>query len=503
MIKLFDDPSTYMFMQPPSTSEQTLPTSGLKASVPPKPFRRFQNASGGRGPQSQENFEWKSPVARAYFKARDIRGSTFASPPSPYDSPRVTPERDLGRRRKHRVLGSKVRRMLPDKRARKPPDMYYDAGSTLSDDAEEYNSDDDYRGYASDDDAYSNDGAYYISRERSPSPSEYVPFAPRRMLTYEESEDGGDYSSRLGSLPDLAVQPYYSRRSESGNEGVADDILFHNVVAQTAAKARAALRNVNLDEYDNASLVFSVEGELKDPQRGGEPVGFHYIARPIPLKGPMLATGPGSYAATTGTDSAFDKYFADMRNFREQIRQRLESGYQALRDASTTYRSKYYGDQKALPYSSSASSTYDRVPDYRPKTYTSYEPSYSSYATTSYRNRLEDAGSEDRLVLYPLSQRDSLPALPSPEPLPSESEKRELCEFGNEIRLSTLDKIKIKVTVVWWLQKFLLFLVHPTRFLWFYFVHIETQGPHEINLLILSWNPTGCNCPRSNRNVLS
>ncbi|KAK3085341.1 hypothetical protein FSP39_001795 [Pinctada imbricata] len=404
---------------PPSSADQTLPTASLKASAPPKPFRRFLDANSGRS-HSQGNFEWKSPAARAYFTARDIRNSTFApsssSILSPYESPRSTPERDLGaygRRKKHKVLGSKIRvrgfsRKYPDKRSRRPPELYLDAESSLSDGAEEYGSDDDYQEYANDedDDVYSSNSEYtpyYYTRERSPSPSDYVPFTPRRMLTYEDPEDDVGYGSKLGSLPDLSVQPYYSRRSEPGDEGVADDILFHNVVAQTAAKARAALRDVNLDDYESASIVLSVEGEMKDPRKGGEALGFQYISRPIPLKGPMLAYGPGSYAATSGTDSAFDKYFSEMRSFREQVRQRLESGYQALRDASTTYRSKYYSASKALPYHSSSTS-YDRPRD-------NYEdlPSYtSSYTPLKYRKRLEEE-SEDRLLLYPVSQRDSLP----------------------------------------------------------------------------------------------
>lgn len=62
------------------------------------------------------------------------------------------------------------------------------------------------------------------------------------------------------------------------------------------------MAETDIDEYENASLVLSVEGEYKDPERGE--LGFQYISRPLQLKGPMLATGPGTYAVAVGTDSA-------------------------------------------------------------------------------------------------------------------------------------------------------------------------------------------------------
>jgi hypothetical protein len=65
-----------------------------------------------------------------------------------------------------------------------------------------------------------------------------------------------------------AVDACVAKNISSDKSRISDDLLFHNIVGRTASKARDALRNVDLDEYDNASLVISVEGEYKDPVKG-------------------------------------------------------------------------------------------------------------------------------------------------------------------------------------------------------------------------------------------
>lgn len=122
-----------------------------------------------------------------------------------------------------------------------------------------------------------------------------------------------------------------------------------------------------------------------------------------------------------------------MRSFREEIRTRLDSGYRALKDASRSYRS--------LP-SSTYSSTYRALPS---------TESYShSYPSVSYRKRLED-GSEDQLVIYPLSERSrgASPVSTVRDESPDRFKTVAVFESpGEEMRISTLDKIKIKAALV-------------------------------------------------------
>lgn len=456
-----------MFMQPPSSAtNDPLPTTHLKASAPPKPFRRFQTADSYRGALPQDliqkrgrsmppllrnkkkgpssPYEWSSQAMRALACARNIResvrqetgGSLTSSPMiSPYQSPRATPDREFGddgrgrsRKPRHRI-GKHFSKLL-DLRKKPPGGQSYRSdldSEAASDDYSDY----DYENRYEDQDADAPGECFYITRNRSPSPEEeYVPFAPRRRVTYEDDNDEDEYRSKVPVISsDFTITPYTASRStEVQRSAVTNDLLYHNVVAETAARARKLLAETDIDEYENASLVLSVEGEYKDPERGE--LGFQYISRPLQLKGPMLATGPGTYAVAVGTDSAFEKYFKDMRSFREEIRTRLDSGYRALKDASRSYRS--------LP-SSTYSSTYRALPS---------TESYShSYPSVSYRKRLKD-GSEDQLVIYPLSERSrgASPVSTVRDESPDRFKTVAVFESpGEEMRISTLDKIKIKV----------------------------------------------------------
>ncbi|XP_022286320.2 uncharacterized protein LOC111099194 isoform X6 [Crassostrea virginica] len=455
---------------PSSTANEPLPTTHLKASAPPKPFRRFQTADSYRGALPQDPimkrgrsmpplvrtsktrgpcspYEWSSQAMRALACARNIResarqetgGSLTSSPMiSPYQSPRATPDREFGddgrgrsRKPKHR-FGKHFSKLLQQRK--RPPGVNYRSdldSEAASDDLSDY----DYETRYEDQDTDDTPGeCYYITRNRSPTPEEeYVPFAPRRRVTYEDDYEGDEYQSKVPAVSsDLIIKPYTAPRStEVQRSGITNDLLYHKVVAETAARARKLLAETDLDEYENASLVLSVEGEYKDPEHGE--LGFQYISRPLPLKGPMLATGPGTYAVSVGTDSAFEKYFKDMRSFREEIRMRLESGYRALSDASRSYRSlpsSTYRSYRALPSTESYS---------------------HSYPSVSYRKRLEEDGSEDQLVIYPLSQRSRgvSPVSTLRDESPDRSKTVAVFESpGEEMRISTLDKIKIKAALV-------------------------------------------------------
>ncbi|KAL5021777.1 hypothetical protein ScPMuIL_000932 [Solemya velum] len=278
---------------------------------------------------------------------------------------------------------------------------------------------------------------YYIDNDSLPStPAEYVPFRPRVRFSPIDSLNGSaDYESTLSRLPDLSTVPYIPHTYSSDNKStVADDIMFNSIVAAAAARTRNALHNVDLSDYDRASLVFSVEGEYNEPD-SGVPYGFHYISRPLPIKGPMLE-GYGSYSVSA-SDSAFDKYMNDMQDFRSQIRNRLEEGYRSLREAG----------RYAPSYALTSGSDYNRDGRYVPRfaltsgsdhSYSNHLPDKVSISHTpvSFRKRLED-GYDDELVLYPLPYPErGLPAIHSSEDLDSES------------RLSTFEKVKIKAALI-------------------------------------------------------
>ncbi|XP_048752424.2 uncharacterized protein LOC125663985 isoform X4 [Ostrea edulis] len=455
---------------PSSTANEPLPTTHLKASAPPKPFRRFQIADSYRGALPQDTkakrgismppsfrsnkkrgpcspYEWSSQATRALACARNIResarqetgGSLTSSPMiSPYQSPRASPDREFdddgrgrSRKPKHRS-GSHFSKLL---QLRKRPDIQTYRPGLDSEAASEDQSDYEYESRYGDQDEYAETPGecfYIVQNRRSPSPEEeYVPFAPRRRVALDDDEGDG-YKSKVPDISsDFSITPYTAPKStEVQQSAVSKDLLFHKVVAETAARARKLLAETDLEEYDTASLVLSVEGEYTDPHRGD--LGFQYISRPLPLKGPMLATGPGTYAVSVGTDSAFEKYFKDMRSFREEIRTRLDCGYRALNDATRSYRS-LYSSLKALPPTESSPRSYQK-----------------SYPSVSYRKRLED-GSEDQLVIYPLSQRSrgASPVTMTRDESPDRSRTVAVYEStGEDNRISTLDKIKIKAALV-------------------------------------------------------
>jgi hypothetical protein len=495
----------HIFMQPSSNKP-----ADQKTGASLTPARRFQTP---RSPPIPANYFTKSPTAYPRLAPPVYKGTTNVqplgiltqldwssplrkyAPPgrihelnyeddsseiSPYDTPthsaRSSPERDTGTRprRLRGSIGPRRRvsnyyNRLVQRRAARPGSNakyypYMDVESITSDDVGDVVSN--HGEYRSDNQADVSDagtGEYYVvDRERSPSPIEYVPFGPRSRINF----DSGEYDCQVPSLSDLAMSPYTGISQEDKNissdkSRISDDLLFHNIVGRTASKARDALRNVDLDEYDNASLVISVEGEYKDPVKG-ENMGFHYIARPLTLKGPMLS-GPATYASTA-SDSAFSRYMDDMRSFRAEIRNRLEAGYKSLSEVSTKYPSHSYPiiassrrsysralspprGSSPIPRSSSPVHTYRTqslpIGNLRKR----LEEIEGKHRRSEYGKRLEEDISADRLVVYPLSEKGSIAAITAPDALPGHAQTMDLYQAsakGNE--LSTLEKINIKVT---------------------------------------------------------
>lgn len=492
------------FMQP-STKQENKDTGKRTASL--IPARRFQTPLPSLYPRNPlpypkltppmyrattniqplgilTKLDWTSPLRKYEMGASlpELENGDDASEYSTYatrtetESARSSPEREYGdtltrysRKTRPRRRIRTVYRPMPRRTPKAVKNVkyypYLDTESVGSDDIGTVNGeyiDDDYQSTCY---SEAGDGGeyYYVDRERSPSPIEYVPFAPRHKINLDDDE----YKCQVPSVAEMAVSHFVPPRNDDDldhdKSRIKSDILFHDVVSQTASKARDALKNVNLDEYDSASLVISVEGEYKDPVRG-ENMGFQYIARPLALKGPMLA-GPAVYASTA-SDSAFNRYMDDMRSFRAQIRNRLESGYKTLSSVSSKVKDYSYPilasshrsySRAALspPRSSSARRSVSpvRVPQ------TSYsvqslpvsnlrkrlEEIESRYKTMGYGKRLDDI--PDRLVVYPISEKSSIKPMTATENLPGHTKTLDLFEGsakGNE--LSTLEKINIKVT---------------------------------------------------------
>ncbi|XP_071172860.1 uncharacterized protein [Mytilus edulis] len=421
--------------------------------------------------------DWTSPLRKyqipELYNGDDV--SEISSYTTPTQSERSSPERDDGtgprrykaRRLPHRKVGNYYKQLV-QRRAVRPGTNpryypYLDVESIASNDdlvsnGEYRDDDDDYQDYQSVTDGGDGD-YYYVNRERSPSPIEYIPFGPRSKMNF----DSDDYKCQVPSMTDYAVSHYHPSKKEPDfdpdKSRIKDDLVFHDVVAHTAHKAREALKHVDLDQYDNASLVISVEGEYKDPIKG-ENMGFHYIARPLTLKGPMLA-GPATYASTA-SDSAFSRYMDDSRAFRAEVRNRLETGYKTLSEITSKYKGHSY------PIITSSHRNFSRA--LSPVRGSSYIPRFSSpvrYSSESLpisnlRKRLEDIENRfkasgygkrldtditDSLVVFPVSQKEGMKALN--DHLPGHANTVELYQGSAKgTELSTLEKINIKAALV-------------------------------------------------------
>lgn len=252
------------------------------------------------------------------------------------------------------------------------------------------------------------DDSYYCNYEGDSDdiPNfEYVPFRPKIRAVSPER----DYAK-------LSVVPYLPKRDPTKTT-VADDIAFNAIVAASAERARKALERVNWDDYDQAGLVLSVEGEYKAPS-SDIPLGFRYVSRPLTLKEPI-----SRIVSAYDSDNSFTKYMKDLQSFREGIRTRLEEGYRAL---DTTYKSY--------------------VPAIT-KTETEYKPRVKPY----HKRLREQEGYKygHSLELYPVTSRESTLSLPSSREAIPESHSIRLYDSGHDpsSKLSTFDKVQIKVCV--------------------------------------------------------
>ncbi|XP_076112715.1 uncharacterized protein LOC143080650 isoform X3 [Mytilus galloprovincialis] len=422
--------------------------------------------------------DWTSPL-RKYQIPELYNGddeSEISSYTTPTQSERSSPERDDGtgsrryktRRLPHRKVGNYYKQLV-QRRAVRPGTNpryypYLDVESIASNDDlvsnGEYrdDDDDDYQDYQSVTDGGDGD-YYYVNRERSPSPIEYIPFGPRSRMNF----DSDDYKCQVPSMTDYAVSHYHPSKKEPDfdpdKSRIKDDLVFHDVVAHTAHKAREALKHVDLDQYDNASLVISVEGEYKDPIKG-ENMGFHYIARPLTLKGPMLA-GPATYASTA-SDSAFSRYMDDSRAFRAEVRNRLETGYKTLSEITSKYKGHSYPIITSSHRNFSRALSPVRGSSYIPRSSSPVRYSSESLPISNLRKRLEDIENRfkasgygkrldtditDSLVVFPVSQKEGMKALN--DHLPGHANTVELYQGSAKgTELSTLEKINIKAALV-------------------------------------------------------
>ncbi|CAG2192373.1 unnamed protein product [Mytilus edulis] len=419
--------------------------------------------------------DWTSPLRKyqipELYNGDDV--SEISSYTTPTQSERSSPERDDGtgprrykaRRLPHRKVGNYYKQLV-QRRAVRPGTNpryypYLDVESIASNDdlvsnGEYRDDDDDYQDYQSVTDGGDGD-YYYVNRERSPSPIEYIPFGPRSRMNF----DSDDYKCQVPSMTDYAVSHYHPSKKEPDfdpdKSRIKDDLVFHDVVAHTAHKAREALKHVDLDQYDNASLVISVEGEYKDPIKG-ENMGFHYIARPLTLKGPMLA-GPATYASTA-SDSAFSRYMDDSRAFRAEVRNRLETGYKTLSEITSKYKGHSYPIITSSHRNFSRALSPVRGSSYIPRSSSPVRYSSESLPISNLRKRLEDIENRfkasgygkrldtditDSLVVFPVSQKEGMKALN--DHLPGHANTVELYQGSAKgTELSTLEKINIKVT---------------------------------------------------------
>ena len=275
----------------------------------------------------------------------------------------------------------------------------------------------------------SNPSYSYADDDLDDIPTDYIPFRPKLRSFSPER----DFSK-------LSVVPYLPKRDPSKNSA-ADDIAFNAIVAASAERARKALERVSLDDYDDASLVLSVEGEYKSPS-SDIPLGFRYISRPIALKEPA-----SRIVSAYDSDNSFTKYMKDLQSFREGIRARLEEGYRAL---DTTYKSHL----PAITASHVPAVTSSRVPAITSSREPAIRGAEAAPLSTfkPYHTRLRDTEGykySHSLELYPVTSRDTTLALPSSREAIPETHAIRLYDssFEPSSKMSTIDKIQIKVRV--------------------------------------------------------
>ncbi|XP_067651100.1 uncharacterized protein [Haliotis asinina] len=254
-------------------------------------------------------------------------------------------------------------------------------------------------------------------------PDEYVPFRPRRRLESPGVLELAPYDDTppAPDLPLVSKIPYVPKiSSDYGSK--ASDLYLNSIVSSSASRARTAFKNNGFGNYDNASLVLSVEGDVVSPDTGGR-YGFKYYHPPVPLVGSGLGSsvlGLPSPSSSTG-DSFLGTYLNKLRDIRADFRDRLESSVSPRRTVPSAYREI--------------------------GTYTPSKPTDNFLPYTSFRKRLQGGATQRVDVIeLPVSER-VLPSETLSLTLPETASAHDK-DKRDSYKLTVLDKIKIKAAIV-------------------------------------------------------
>ncbi|XP_048253598.1 uncharacterized protein LOC124137947 isoform X7 [Haliotis rufescens] len=253
-------------------------------------------------------------------------------------------------------------------------------------------------------------------------PDEYVPFKPRRRLESPGVLELAPYENTppAPELPLVSTLPYLPKiSSDIGSKG--SDLYLNSIVSSSAARARTAFKNNGFGNYDNASLVLSVEGDVVSPNTGGR-YGFKYYHPPVPLVGRGLGTSVLGLPSPSSSivDSFFGTYVNKLRDIRADFRSRLDSRV----------------SPRTVP------SAYREI-----GTYTPSKPTDNFLPYTSFRKRLQ-GGTTQRVdvIELPVSER-VLPSETLSLTLPETASANDK-DKRDSYKLTVLDKIKIKAAIV-------------------------------------------------------
>ncbi|XP_046547275.1 uncharacterized protein LOC124257300 isoform X7 [Haliotis rubra] len=254
-------------------------------------------------------------------------------------------------------------------------------------------------------------------------PDDYVPFRPRRRLESPGVLELAPYDDTppAPELPLVSKIPYVPKiSSDYGSK--ASDLYLNSIVSSSASRARTAFKNNGFGNYDNASLVLSVEGDVVSPNTGGR-YGFKYYHPPVPLVGSGLGSsvlGLPSPSSSTG-DSFLGTYLNKLRDIRADFRGRLESSVSPRRTVPSAYREI--------------------------GTYTPSKPTDTFLPYTSFRKRLQGGATQRVDVIeLPVSER-VLPSETLSLTLPETASANDK-DKRDSYKLTVLDKIKIKAAIV-------------------------------------------------------
>ena len=303
-----------------------------------------------------------------------------------------------------------------------------------------------------DDDEDDNESSSYSNALPSPttdlSLSRYLPASLTPTPTASLSSSGAAATASGGiSLPSLPYQTLVPYTTSPADDSLAvqssptpSQQLLESLVSSAVQRAKGALNDLAIPGYHGASLLLSVEGAGLSPE--GKRVGFTYTPPPIPLFGRGLSldeklAGLRPLSVLKPVDHFLAGYMERMGALREALNDRLD------KDKA---RRLQYG-LKPLdtgPRLSSRTSTpipdYTQSYDYVPVRQLSSQK-LERLPVTTFRRRQDD-GRTQRLDVISLGE--IRPRLPS-------SSARAITipeSVTGGHKLSVLDKINIKVTVV-------------------------------------------------------